>query len=190
MRGVWLDAIVVGLVFCPGCASRLDEHQRLAENPYRQPLVSSGSQFGSLPPAVQNTVRAETGSAEIEGVAKTNAVGQRVYEIRFQNPELYPPMYVAQDGSVLNPDLSVAVGAPRDNSEVLTGAGAGGLKFEDLPGPAATVVRSYGPVDQIAAIDRQMWGNQLTYIVSFKDEVRYPKLYLASDGTVLKEGRK
>jgi hypothetical protein len=190
MRGVWLQAIVVGLAFCAGCASRQNDHQQVSENPYRQPLVSPGGQFGSLPPAVQNSVRAQTGSTEIEGVAKTNVAGRMVYEIRFQNPELFPPMYVAQDGSVLNPDLSVAVGAPRDNSQVLTGAGAGGLKFEDLPGPAASVVRSYGPVDQIAAIDRQMWGNRLTYIVSFKDEVRYPKLYLASDGTVLKEGHK
>jgi hypothetical protein len=189
MRRDWLAVLALGFGFCFGCASDRDE-QQITETPYRQPLVSSGSQFASLPPAVQNAVRAETGSADLDGVARTNVQGKTVFEIRFQNPELYPRMYVAQDGSVLRPDLTVAVGAPRDNSEVITGAGAGGLKFEDLPRPAAAVIRSHAPVDQIASIDRQMWGNQLTYIVTFKDQVRYPKLYLASDGTVLKEGHK
>jgi hypothetical protein len=91
---------------------------------------------------------------------------------------------------LLNPNLTVAVGAPRDNTGILTGAAAGGLKFEDLPAPVAQVVRTHGPPSEIASIDREMWGNQIVYIISFKDEARYPKLYLAADGTVLKEGHK
>jgi len=189
MRQHWLRVIALAVAFCSGCASQRN-NKKLTESPYRQPLVSPGVQFSSLPPTVQNAVRAETGSADIEEVAKTNVSDRTVYVIRFQNPELYPPLYVAQDGAILKPDLTVAVGAPRDNSGVLTGAAAGGLKFEDLPARAAIVVRSYSPPDQIASIDRQMWGNQTVYIVSFKDEVGHPKLYLASDGTVLKEGRK
>src|SRR5262245_60816399 len=188
MKRYWLLAIAVVVALCAGCASDREDH--LSDTPYRQPLVSPGAQFGSLPPAVQNAVRAETGSADIENIDKTTIGGRTVYVIGFQNPSINPPMYIAQDGSVLKPDLTVAVGAPRDYSAVLTGAGAGGLRFEDLPSPVASFVRSNAPPDQIASIDRQMWGDQFVYIISFKDEVRSPKLYLASDGRVLKEGNK
>jgi len=190
MKRYWLGAIALAAAFCPGCASDRKEQQPVAETPYRQPLVSPGAQFGSLPPAVQNAVRAETGSADIEDVIKTKVGDRAVYEVRFADPQLFPPMHVAQDGSVLNRDMTVAVGAPRDRSEILFGAGAGGLKFEDLPVPVANVVGPYAPPGEVASIDRQLWGNQLVYIISFKDEVRYPKLYVASDGRVLKEGHK
>jgi hypothetical protein len=187
----YLQAVVAILVVvCGGCASHEENRRVLNKTPYHEPLISPGTQFGSLPPAAQNALRAETGSAEIENVAKRTINGRTVYEVHFQNEELYPPVLVAQDGSLLNPDLTVAVGAPRDSGEISTGAAAGGLKFEDLPPAAALVVRGHAPVSEIASIDREMWGNQIVYIVSFKDEVRYPKLYLSSDGTVLKEGHK
>jgi len=37
-----------------------------------------------------------------------------VYKVYFRNHELFPPLYVAADGSLLNPDLSVAAGATAD----------------------------------------------------------------------------
>ena len=188
----WLycGMIASAVAVCGGCASHEETRRAHNETPYREPLVSPGAQFGSLPPAAQNALRAETGSADIKDVVKKATNGRTVYEVHFQNEELYPPILVAQDGSLLNPDMTVAVGAPHDSSEVSTGAAAGGLKFEDLPPAAGLVVRGHAPISEIASIDREMWGNQLVYIVSFKDEVRHPKLYLSSDGTVLKEGHK
>src|SRR5438094_597506 len=105
--------IALGIAFCAGCASHRDSQRARNETPYRGPLVSPGGQFGLLPPAVQNTVRAETGSAEIKDVAKKTVGDRTVYEVQFLNEELYPPILVARDGSLLNPDLTVAAGAPR-----------------------------------------------------------------------------
>jgi len=42
-----------------------------------------------------------------------------VYKIYFRNGDLFPPLYVAADGSLLNPDLSLAAGAPADTFGVL-----------------------------------------------------------------------
>ena len=192
MKSQVKGAIAIGVVLgvCAGCASHQENRHAHNETPYREPLVSPGAQFGSLSPAAQNALRAETGSAEIRDVVKKTINGRTIYEVHFQNEELYSPILVTQDGSLLNPDLTLAVGAPHDASEISAGAAAGGLKFEDLPPAVALVARRHAPISQIASIDREMWGNQIVYIVSFNDEVRYPKLYLASDGTVLKEGHK
>ena len=43
---------------------------------------------------------------------------------------------------------------------------------------------------QLAGIDTEPWGERMVYIVSFKDPVLHPKLYIAADGTVLKEAQK
>ncbi|HSU54920.1 MAG TPA: hypothetical protein VLT36_12755 [Candidatus Dormibacteraeota bacterium] len=147
--------------------------------------------LGTLPAAVQNTVRAETGTARVAEV-RTNVVhGTEIYQVRFENYYLYPPLLVARDGSVLNRDLSVAVGAPKDTTSVLVGGPVtGGLKVSDLPAPVVKVIQERGATSQISSIDRELWGNQIVYIVSFSDEVHYPKLYLNSDGALLKEGHK
>ena len=76
-------------------------------------LWPAGSKFGALPPAVKNTVRAEAGAAQITDIETRYETGGPVYVIYFRNPELFAPMFVAADGSLLKPDLTLAVGAPR-----------------------------------------------------------------------------
>jgi len=149
------------------------------ETSYLKPLLSPGALFGELPPAVQNTVRAEVGTAEVYDVVKDTSSGQTVYKIYFRTPELYPPMYIAPDGSVLHPDLSVAVHAPQTNRS--------GLKLEELPPDAMKVLHDRGPYAEIASINKEMWGDRAVYIVAFKDETEHPKLYVTADGTVFNE---
>src|SRR5262245_4918101 len=70
---------------------------------FHNPLISPGAQFAALPPAVQNSIRAQTGGSDIDHVTKTTNSAGRVYVIYFKEAELYPPLYVAPDGSVLDP---------------------------------------------------------------------------------------
>ena len=157
------------------------EHTRHppADTPYVKPLFSPGTLFGGLPPAVQNTVRAQVGSAEVYDVVKDTGSGQTVYKIYFRAPELYPPMYIAPDGSVLHPDLSVAVHAPE--------TGRTGLKLDELPSDALRVLHDHAPSAEIASISKEMWGDRAVYIVAFRDETEHPKLYVTSDGTIFNE---
>ena len=57
--------------------------------------------FAELPPAIQRTIRAETGGVPIRDIQKNSNNDQVVYRVLFQNALLFPPLYIAADGSVL-----------------------------------------------------------------------------------------
>jgi hypothetical protein len=155
---------------------------------YHAPLTSVGARFGALPSAVQNSIRAQTGSAEIQDIEKEQRSVGVLYKVTYVNQELYPPLFVGVDGSVINPDMSVAVGAPRDEAFVLRGGAAGGLlHFSDLPAPVAQVVDDHGARSEVTSIDRQNWGSRVVYTIAFKDPVKMPTLFVAADGTILRD---
>src|SRR5262249_21967446 len=94
--------------------------------PYHASLTSVGARFGALPSAVQNSIRAQTGAADISDIEIDNemrSVGT-VYKITYMSDALYPPLFVATDGSIINPDMTVAVGAAHDATAVLKGGAA------------------------------------------------------------------
>jgi hypothetical protein len=190
---------MVGLL--AGCATRHEQpvhheeavHHEKAVAPaaFRKPLLSPGAQFGALPPAVQNTVIAEAGTEVIWDVVKEEHSGQPVYIIYFENQDIYPPLYVGRDGSVLNPDFTIAVHAP-EYKAVALGANATTttVKLTDLPSKVLEVIHQQAGHSEVSIIDKATWGNRIVYIVTFKDEKQYPKLYVEADGTLLKEGVK
>ena len=122
-------------------------------------------------------VRSEAGTAEIVDVRKESRAGKVFYKISFRDPRIFPPLHVAPDGSVLNPDLTVAVQAPQEVSQE--------VKFNDLPAGVKKVLQERQPGAEIASISEENWGNHTIYIVSFKDEAHHPKLHVVADGTVL-----
>jgi hypothetical protein len=177
-------ALVATLAGCAPHGEVLNVHR----TPYNVPLYSSGAQFGALPPAVQNTVRAEAGSEEIYDIVKDNSAGKTVYRIYFVNPAAYPTLYVGRDGSVLNPDLTVAIAAPTPEVGGLNGSSMGtSVKLTDLPSPVLEIIHQQASRNEVSSIDKATWGNRSVYIVTFKDESHYPKLYVEADGTLLKE---
>jgi len=143
-------------------------------NPYNSPLSTPGARFGVLPPVVQNTVRSEAGTAEIVDVRKETRAGRIFYKISFRDAGNFPPLFVAPDGSVLNPDLTVAVPAPQQfSSEV---------KMSELPSVVKQVIQEKAPTAEVTSINQEAWGEHIIYVVSFKD---HPKLYIVADGTEL-----
>ncbi len=181
-RQLLLAASVVGLV--AGCA----HHDRKADYAvFTKPLLSPGAQFGALPPAVQNTVIAEAGAEVIWDVVKDSSHGQTVYIITFENRDIYPPLYVARDGSVLNPDLTVAVKSPEQTAVAQGLSAAGNVKLMELPPKVLDVIHVQASRTDISTIDKATWGNRTVYIITFKEESHFPKLYVEADGTLLKD---
>jgi len=189
MRFLVVPILLVG--FCAGCFHRKAAEPAAASQTteprqhYRKPLTSLGTLFGSLPQAAQNTVRAQAGSAEIVDVVKDSNADRVYYKVYFKDAQNYPPLYVAPDGSVLNPDLTVAMPAPRDASGGISSGPGTIVTLTDLPRNAAKLIQERAPNAAIAQIKKELWGNHVVYIVSFKDEVAYPALYLTANGHTL-----
>src|SRR5262245_4155537 len=100
-RACWVGLLLLSLA---GCVGSHDTHLAETKTPYTKPLLSPGAQFATLPPPVQNAVRAQAGIQEITRIVKDTSSGQTVYKIYFSGGEVFPPLYVAPDGSVLHPD--------------------------------------------------------------------------------------
>jgi hypothetical protein len=180
----------LGLSLFAGCATHKETPPVApttleTPNPYTKPLTSIGGKFGALPPAVQNTIRAEAGAAEIIDVVTESTPDRVYYKVLFREKVIYPPLYIAPDGSILNPDLSVAVPAPRDSTG---GAAAGPVEtvtLNDLPANVVKVIRDQASDAQVTTISKEIWGTHIVYLVSFKDPTRHPKLLVVADGTIL-----
>jgi hypothetical protein len=171
-------ALALGLALC-GCESPRQTAQSEKKTPYHRPLTSLGAKFGALPPTVQATVLAQAGGADIVDAVRDTRSGQVVYKITFREPEIYPTLLVAPDGSVLNPDLTVAVSAQQGAR----------VKITDVPAAVMKVIDEKGPVTGPSVVNKETWGDRTVYVVSFKDEAHYPKMFIAADGTVLQEGQ-
>ncbi len=172
--------ILMAMILLAGCA----QHHANApapsstanyHNPYGSPLSTPGARFGALPQVVQNTVRTEAGTAEIVDVRKETSGDRAFYKISFRDAGNFPPMYVAVDGSVLNP--TVAVPAPIEASLE--------VKLSDLPPGVRRVVKERQPEGEITSVSQENWGNHTVYVISFKDEPHHQKLYIVADGTLL-----
>jgi len=178
MRLPIFAATVSAILLC-GCETPQQSQKAEHKTPYNKPLTSLGAKFGALPPAVQATVLAEAGGADIVDAFRDTSSGHVVYKITFRDPEVFPTMYVAPDGSVLNPDLTIAVNA-RQGTRV---------KTSEVPAPVKKVIEDKGPPAGASIINKETWGDRTVYIITFKDEAHYPKMFIAADGTVLEEGQ-
>lgn len=184
--------VALGLLGCshhksePAAAARTEVTNATpahhVETPYKKPITSLGAKFGWLPPAAQNTVRAEAGSEEVVDVIKEASADKLYYKVVFRDAANFPPLLVTPDGSVLNPDLTVAVQAPIDSTGSLP---LTPTTVQDLPAPVQDVLREQAPSAEVANISKEAWGNHLVYVISFKPETPRPKLYIMADGTTL-----
>ena len=174
------DLLVVSLtVLLAGCATQNQTQTAAHQTPYIKPLTSPGAKFGALPPIVQLTVLAEVGQEEVVDAVRDTSSGRVVYKVYFRDSEIFPPIYVAPDGSVLNPDLTVAVNA-RPGTRV---------KPADVPASVKKAIPERAPAAEVAYISKESWGQRTVYVVTFKDPSHNPKLLLGEDGTVLDEAQ-
>ncbi len=170
--GAGLVALLVA-----GCATHNQTQKAGHQTVYNKPLISPGAKFGALPPPVQRTVLAQVGPAEVVDVRRDTSTGRVFYKIYFRDVDIFPPMYVAPDGSVLNPDLTVAVAAFHGLR----------VKPDEVPAAVMKVIPQRAPAGEIAYITLEAWGGRAVYVVTFKDEAHTPRLLIASDGSAVEE---
>jgi hypothetical protein len=178
MKSAVLLVVPLAVVLA-GCASSDKAQVSSNQTSYHKPLTSPGAKFGALPPVVQRTVLAEAGMEGIVDVVRDSSSGRVVYKIYFRDPELYPTLYVAPDGSVLNPNLTVAIRA-REGTQV---------KLADVPPLVKKAIPEHAPAAEVSYVSKEAWGPLVVYVVTFKDEAHNPKLFLSEDGTVLDEAQ-
>jgi hypothetical protein len=177
------------LLLMAGCASHKESNPAPAlavetPNPFTKPLTSIGGKFGRLPVAVQNTVRAEAGTAELVDVVTESTAERVYYKVLFRESAIYPPLLIAPDGSVLNPDLTVAIPATREATGGIGGATLA-VTLNDLPANALKAIQEKASIAEITGINKEIWGTHVVYVVTFRDSVRNPRLFVVADGTVL-----
>ena len=193
----WTSGVLQGLfaaflgILLAGCAHHR-EAEKVEKTPepvryeqrYHYPLQSVGTQFATLPPAVQRTVRAEVGSAQIADIRKGTTGDNLVYVVYFMKRDVMPPLYIAPDGSVLNPDLKVVIPAPHESAADIGTS----LTLNDLPAKVIATIQQRAPDAEVGAIGKETKGDAVTYLIFFKGD-RHPPLYISADGTFVKEGR-
>jgi uncharacterized protein YcfL len=176
MKSHVFGAVLVALLLA-GCATHNKTQTAQHGTVYNKPLTSVGAKFGALPAVVQRTVLAEAGAAEVVDATRDTSSGRVVYRIYFRDPDNYPTLIVAPDGSVLNPDLTVAVAAFHGLR----------VKPSEVPANVMKVIPERAPASEVAYINLETWGGRVVYVVTFKDETHNPRLLIASDGTPVDE---
>ena len=164
-------------VLLAGCATPEKPQVPSHETPYHKPLTSPGAKFGGLPMVVQLTVLAQVGPEEVEDAVRDTSSGRVVYKIYFRDKDTFPTLFVAPDGSVLNPDLTVAVNAVRGIR----------IKPAEVPATVMKAIPEHAPSAEVAYITLESWSGRAVYIVTFKDEAHNPRLLIASDGSIVEE---
>jgi hypothetical protein len=152
---------------------------------YHQPLTSPGGIFSTLPPAVQNSVRAQVGMAEIAAIHRHRDENGTIFEFLFKNPDVFPPLYVATDGSVLGPNITVAVGATPESIAASTGSLVGGLRLSELPPNVVLTIRREAPTAEVNTISRIYEGTDVFYEVTFKDAAHHPNMLIQNTGRLI-----
>lgn len=61
----------------------------------------TGTTIKDLPQAVKNTLKEKAPTAEIADIDKESQGGRVIYRITFSEPGKNPPMYLSQDGTIV-----------------------------------------------------------------------------------------
>ena len=65
------------------------------------PTGATGTQFSALPESVQKAIQTRAPQANIADVSRHERDGRVYYRVEFSDPNVNPPMEVAEDGTVL-----------------------------------------------------------------------------------------
>jgi hypothetical protein len=206
MKSVYC-CLLAFLLFAVGCITSEEEKHYTETHPLYT-TNSPGTKFSLLPSAVQRTIMAQAGSADIRDVNKVAGSNREVYEIKFTNPGVSPTLYIAEDGTLVSegsvrsitsvrgypstttttakpPPTIVAGGAPGSLGSIETGSGGPTSSLVDsLPEPVKRTLIQTSP-DSVV-VDVQPSTHTL-YKFNFKDPGLNPRTIISDDGTLYKE---
>lgn len=158
-----------------------------------------------LPPAVQKTVREQSGGKKIDDIDREDRSGSTVWEVEFEEAGKDTEIHIAQDGSLI-PEGNRAFGRVTDQTGTsarpgerasATGAAAGaqvgrsgaavkmGTNWEDLPAAVQQKAMQFGGKDKVEDIDREEWQGKAGYEVEFSRQGRNLEIHFSEDGAIL-----
>ncbi|HEX2101510.1 MAG TPA: PepSY-like domain-containing protein [Candidatus Synoicihabitans sp.] len=133
-----------------------------------------------LPSAVRRAVEKEAAGREIADIDLETWHGRTVYEVEFRQRGLNAQIHVAEDGTVVKPESTLADRVKKAFA---------GTQLEDTPAAVqATIKREVGD-RRIADIDKERRSGQMVYEVEIDDTQGKSQLHVTEDGRVLKNER-
>ena len=155
--------------------------------------IISEMKFDDLPPAVQATVRQQSGGTKITDIDREDRTGKTIYEIEFEKDGDNKEIHVAEDGSI-QPEEATGLTARTDKDSV-TGTDADRTrvrasmspKFSELPAAVQQAVQQHGAQAEIEDIDRETRDGKTVYEVEFRREGPNREITVAEDGTIIKQ---
>jgi hypothetical protein len=171
-------------------------------------VEKTSQNFNSLPPRVQQAVRAHAPDAEVASVDKKTRNGMDYYVIGFKEPGRNPKLTIAENGTIVTSDMEKGLGSAGPESGTTTGSskrnepdnkvgaakGTTGreanIDLSALPTPVQKTLKSQAPNGVIKGITRHEENGRMVYEFKFEDEGKNPTMQIAEDGTVVQSLKK
>jgi ABC-type phosphate transport system substrate-binding protein len=97
---------IAGIALLAGCASHNNAYRYQDAANTSSVVVgeaaSSESVFSNIPQPVKDTLKKEAPDGEVVAIVKQTKGGATVYEIAFANPDRYPKIRIAADGTLVS----------------------------------------------------------------------------------------
>ena len=138
--------------------------------------------FDQLPQAVQNTVRAQAGTAPIQGIVQTNTNGQTAYLVNFNRNGQNVNLQVDPAGRILGPVPSGTISQPR-----FPMAAAAPVSFNQLPRAVQSTLLRYGQGAPIQSVQKGTLQGQTVYEAAFPHNGQNVVLRVDQNGGLLRD---
>jgi len=148
--------------------------------------------FEDLPPAVQATVRQQSGGTKITDIDREDRTGKTVYEIEFDKDGANTEIHVAEDGTLISDNAAGLARNDKDGDKTTDKdrtrvRAATSPKFADLPAAVKATVQQHGTEAEIEDIDRETHNGQIVYEIEFRREGPNREIVVAEDGKLIKD---
>jgi uncharacterized membrane protein YkoI len=140
--------------------------------------------YDDLPEAVKQTIKVQRRDAAVKEIQRLDKDGRILFEVEFNQAGAHPKLYIAMDGSVVE-----------DSKTGLKGRVLGlftrmpSLKLTEVPEPVRKTIQVEAKGREVADIDRETWNRQTVYEVEFKQTGRNAQIYVAEDGSIVRDER-
>lgn len=147
-----------------------------------------------LPAPVRQAIESSRKQDPVKQVKRRQSEGRTVYVVEIErNNAPNPVLQIADDGTLLREPLPVYTGTadvPVVPSEYGDAAAAMPRRqLSDLPPAVQETARSEAKGRDVVDIDRETWHGRLVYEIEFRDRGLNSRIYVADDGTLVRDER-
>ena len=140
-----------------------------------------------LPPAVQRTLQQQKGTDTIKDIERETRNGRTVYEVELNRTGLNPKIVIAEDGSLVRDARASAPDARVNTVPGEVAARTPTMRMEEMPAAVRQTIEQHAAGRKVADIDRETWNGKPVYEVEFAQTGRNEQIFVAEDGTIVKQ---